>query len=692
MLLGCAALAVAGLIIGANYVDGLEVGGSDSARATEVLADTYPERLGISARAVFWTEGIDITTDAPRRLVQTALAEIAQLPDVESVDDPYVTGAMSPDRFAVIADIRLGAGVEPTTAVLDAISEPTTRAMPVRAAVGGPLADATSDPEAGSEIVGVAVALVVLTLVLGSIAAAAIPLGAAFVALSAGLGAVALATNVIDVPSLAPQLALMIGLGVGIDDALLVVARYREERQRGATHGDSVAITASRSGRSIAIAGLTTVVSIMGLALVGIGALTAMGIATSVVVAVTVAVNVTVLPAVLARWGEKIRLRRSAPSRVLTAWSGWALRHRVAAMTLGIGLLVAMALPALGLDLSYVTDSATAAPDSPQRVTYDRITAEFGEGHNADLVAVVDLRRVPLAERGDVATAMARLIGSDAGVARVLPPEFAGGAAAATIGWFPSDAPSTPEADATIRRLRALDVERSIDGGEGLAAHVWGSTASRADFSSRIAERLWWFVSAVVAVSLLVLTAVFRAPVVALKAAFLNLLAVAASYGVVVAVFQWGWGASLIGVDRTLDIDPFVPVFLFAILFGLSVDYEVFLIERIREHHRVHHDNDAAIRHAIGATGTVIGSAALIMIAIFAGFIAGNEVVTKMFGVGLMSAVALDVTVIRTFVLPATMSLLGDANWWWPFSSTADPESPTTNEGGADRAEAGWSA
>ncbi len=670
MALGaCAAISVAGLVVGANATDALDVGGSDSAEATTVVAERSPDRQGISARIVFWTQDLDITTDVPRTSVSEALEEIRDLPDVDAVDDPFDLGLISPEGHAAIADVRLRAGVEPSADTVEAIIGPTRSLTAVGAAVGGPLIEAADDPDAGSESWGLVVALVVLTIVLGSLAAATFPLAAALVALSAGFGLVALMSRLVDIPSLAAPLALTIGAGVGIDDGLLLVARYREERRDGSTHRSAVEISRAQSGRSVLTAGLTTIVSIMGLTVCGIGVLTAMGLATAVVVAVTVAVNVTLLPAAIGLWGRRIRPGGRSPSRALAAWSGWAMRHRTAAVIIGVAVLGALAAPALDLTLAY-NDAANAPPGSGQRLAYDRITEHFGEGHNADLVAVIDLRRVQAERRGDTASALATAIGSVPGVARVLPADFGSGAEIAAIRWFPDGAPASAATEVVIDEVREGSTAPEV---ESVDLHVGGTTAMRVDFTRRVADRLWLFVTTVIALSLVVLTVAFRAPVVALKAAALNLASVAAAYGVVVMVFEWGWGASLIGAPETQSIDPFVPVFLFAILFGLSIDYEVFLIDRIRENYRATGDNDAAISGAVAATGGVIGSAALIMVAVFAGFIVGDDLI-KIFGVGLTAGILIDVTIVRTFLLPATMSLLGDANWWRPRRrSAAEP-------------------
>jgi len=428
-----------------------------------------------------------------------------------------------------------------------------------------------------------------------------------------------------------------------------------------------VAEATALAGRSVLAAGATVVISISGLAVCGIGLLTLMGVATSICVAVSVAANLIVLPAVLGLLGERLDRRRRPrhPGRPGPGirLAGAATRRPVAAAVLSLVVLGVLAVPAFSLRLGY-NDASTADPASTQRRAFDLITDHFGEGHNGDLVAVAVLSADPPQFRRSNTTLISDAIVATPGVARVFSADFGFTGEESKVRFVLDSGPQDPASTATLAEVRSA-VRQSLVGHDVPVA-VGGLTATREDFSQRVRDRLAWFVLAVVAVSVALLLFVFRSVVVALKAAALNLLSIAAAYGVVVAVVQWGWGAGLLGFSDGTPIDAYVPVFLFAIVFGLSMDYEVFLISRMREAYERTGDNDLAVAEGISATAKVITSAALVMIAVFAGFIFGADVVTRTFGIGLTAAVAIDITVVRLVLLPSSMTLLGSANWWWP--------------------------
>ena len=658
---------------GGELADGITVDGSESARASKLLEERFGQDSGVSARLVFVADAGRIDDPANQTAVHDALQRIKARKDVAAVDDPFVApDQVSSDGHAVFADIRYDPGPPPDEAELTALTDVLHHLPGVRGEVGGVLPEVAADPQGGGEIFGVLAALVILVMVFGSVLAAGVPLLLASASLGVGFAIVLVVANFADVPSLAPQLAAMIGLGVGIDYGLVILSRYRELRDQGLEVDEAVAETTASAGRSVLAAGATVVISISGLAVCGIGLLTMMGVATSICVAASVAANLVVLPAVMSLLGPRLdrrpgRRRDAAtrPSRTPRAvrLANAAMRRPVAATVLCLVILGVLAVPAFQLRLGY-NDASTAELSSTQRQAFDLITRHFGAGHNGDLVAVAVLSNDPPQFRRSNTTLISDAIAATPGVARVFPPEFGFTGEESKVRFLLDAGPQDPASVATLAKVRA-SVRQSLVGHDVPVA-VGGLTAIREDFSQRVRDRLPWFVLAVVAVSVLLLLFVFRSVVVALKAAVLNLLSIAAAYGIVVATVQWGWGARLLGFPDGTPIDAYVPVFLFAIVFGLSMDYEVFLISRMREAYLRTGDNDLAVAEGIASTAKVITSAALVMIAVFAGFIFGADVVTKTFGVGLTAAVAIDVTLVRMVLLPASMKLLGRANWWWP--------------------------
>jgi RND superfamily putative drug exporter len=465
--------------------------------------------------------------------------------------------------------------------------------------------------------------------------------------LALGLSSMSLLAYLIDVPSWAPQLGAMIGLGVGIDYALFVVTRHREHLTRGEGVAESIGAAVGSAGRAVVFAGGTVVIAILGLGVAGIPFLTAGGIAIAVVVLIMVVASVTLLPAFLGLAGRRIAGHRGAAGSGWARWGHHVSRH---AKPYAIGttlILVALAAPVLDLRLSS-RDEGDLPRKRTERRAYDVVAQGFGPGTNGPLVIAVDGAR----DLARVRAAMA----ADRGVAAVTAPEVHRGVA--TLLAFATTAPQDPATFATIERLRARVLPPQ--------AHIGGQTASWADLGERVRERLPRFLVAVVLLSFLLLTVVFRSLVVPLKAALLNLLSIGAAYGVLVAVFQWGWGAGLIGLESTAPIVAFIPIFMFAIVFGLSMDYEVFLLSRIREDYLRTGDNASSVVHGVGSTARVISSAALIMISVFLGFVSSDDPTIKMFGLGLATAILVDATVVRLVLVPATMKLVGDANWWMP--------------------------
>ncbi|MDY7106038.1 MAG: MMPL family transporter [Actinomycetota bacterium] len=649
--------------------------GAESQRALELLDERFPEFAGDPLALVFRSE---TTVDDPavRQQMEALFAEVAALDGVREVVSPYTGFApVNADRTTAIAQIRLlEFGPEADPALVRTIIERTEELSErpgLQVDVGGPTAMfAEMEPPGEREAAGVLVALVVLVVTFGSLLAAGLPVAVALGGLGAGMAGVLLLTRAVEVFTFAPPMAAMIGLGVGIDYALFILTRYRHELGAGVTPEDAAATAIGTAGRAVVFAGATVVVSLLGMVLMGVSMVVGMALSAALVVLCTVLAAVTLLPAVLGFIGPAIDrytvrgLRRGDADPAQSRWHRWsrAIQARPwPPLLVALVALVGLALPVLDLDLGGPHFGAGPTSQSSRRA-YDSITEGFGEGFNGPLILVAELTPGEPSQRQALDAVVARVARTD-GVALATPPLTNPAGDTAVITVVPRSAPNAPETEALVESLRE-DVIPTAAG--AVPVSVSGVTALFADMSELLGRRLPVFIAAVIGVSFLLLMAVFRSVLVPLKAAIMNLLSIGAAYGVVVAVFQWGWGASLIGVDRPGPIMAFVPMMLFAILFGLSMDYEVFLLSRIREEYDRTGNNATAVADGLATTARVITAAAAIMVVIFSSFVLGDDPVVKMFGLGLAVAVLVDATVVRMVVVPATMELLGDANWWLP--------------------------
>jgi RND superfamily putative drug exporter len=525
-------------------------------------------------------------------------------------------------------------------------------------ALGGALGRQLSALDSrASEIIGLATALLVLLLAFGSAVAALVPVVTAVVVVAAGVAGLRILAGAVSIPEVAPTLAAMIGLGVGVDYTLFLVNRQRRLLAAGVPVEQAVPRTARTAGTAVVFAGAVVVVAISGLMVTGIEFVSWLGWSSAILVAGAVVSAVTLAPAMLAIAGQRLakgrRIAATDDDLDRGTWgrfAAWSTRRPVAVAVGSALVLLALGAPTLALRLSQ-SDAGDRGPNQQTGLHYAATAAAWGPGANGPLTVV-------LTDPRQAASAAATLERTP-GVASVTPPrELASGALAVRV--VPDTAPSDPATEDLVARLR----------GEVLpafgAAHVGGGTATRVDLADRITERLPWLVLTVVGVAFVLLLLVFRSLLLPLKAAVMNLLSVCAAYGVVTAVFQWGWGTSLLGLDGPVPIDSYVPMVLFAVLFGLSMDYEVFLLTAIGEHWARTGDDRAAIRRGLAETGGVITSAALIMVCVFASFVLVDSPTVKIFGLGLASAVIVDATVIRCLLVPATMVLLGRWNWWLP--------------------------
>jgi putative drug exporter of the RND superfamily len=683
-------LAAAGLWAGAGasgggYDDDFRIPDVESQRALDVLAERFPEASGATAQVVVHTADGDLAAPDDAAAVAALVDRLGELPHVQAVIDPQAVGLVSADGRTALTRVQYDRDTselgEQAYDELTAAIEPT-RAAGLQVELGGELPQHAERPETGAaELLGVIGAVVILLVAFGSVVAMGLPLGVAAVGLGCSTALVLLAGLVFDVPAESGSLATMIGMGVGIDYALFIVTRHRAELRAGLTVADAAGRATATAGQAVVFAGGTVVIAILGLALAGIPAVTAMGLASAMVVAVMVLASITLLPALLGfaglrllhaslPWSRRREARAAAgharPRGRRSRWERWGdhvTAHPWPWLVGAVLVLLLTSAPLLSMRLGQ-TDAGTNPTSTTTRRAYDLTAAAFGAGFNGPLLLSVELTGEPASDTAAL-TALAEGLASDPSVALAAPAQLNDAGDAAIVTVIPTGAPQDVETTELVHRLRDDVVPAALDG-TGARAHVGGMTAVFIDLSDKVASRLPVFIAAVVGLSFLLLMAVFRSVLVPLKAAVMNLLSIGAAYGVVVAVFQWGWGRSLIGLDESVPIVSFVPMFMFAVLFGLSMDYEVFLLSRIREEHLDGRDNRTAVITGISSTARVITSAALIMICVFAGFVLGPQPIVKMFGVGLATAVLVDATVVRVVLVPATMRLMGAANWWLP--------------------------
>jgi RND superfamily putative drug exporter len=511
--------------------------------------------------------------------------------------------------------------------------------------------------------VGLLVALLVLFVVFGTLVAAILPIGLSIVAVGAGIGAITLLAGAMTVSVSAIPVAGLVGLGVGVDYALFIVARYRENRASGQDNVHALGGAMGSSGAAVVFAGGTVVVATAALALTGVGVLTSIGLATALMVIAAVAGAITLLPALLSLLGDRIDtgklVRRHRPAKRTEDSMWWRFGHRVSGRPWPYLLGAVVALVAVATPTLWIQTAFPAAGDAPASTThrqaYDLLADGFGTGINAPLLVVVDLSS-PGVDAAEVST-LTDDLATVPGIASVGDPQTSADGDTVVFNALPTTGPAAPETSTTIEQVRQV-----IPGN----VFVSGITAITDDLNSQLKDTLPLFVGAVLAVSFLLLMLVFRSVAVPLKAAVMNLLSIGGAYGVLVAVFQWGWGASLIGLEGPTPITSLIIVIMFPILFGLSMDYEVFLLSRIREEYTRTGDNAESVARGLAGTGRVITSAALIMIAVFLSFVASPVPSLKMLGLGLATAILIDATIVRMILVPATMALLGKANWWLP--------------------------
>ncbi len=666
------ALAVAGRsMAGGSFTNDLSVSDSDSQAAYETMQQRFPNQSGDPMQIVIRTDD-GINDSQMRGAVESALAEIRSSPNVSVVQSPYGPGAtVSADGTTAIVTVVFDQSAKdiPVTSV-ETVQSAAAGIGEAGAQVefGGPAAQAESGPS-GSEIVGLVAAIIVLLLAFGSFYAMVVPILTAIFALAFGLSVVGLMSAWIPIGTAAPVVAAMIGLGVGIDYALLIVTRHREGMFAGRGAAESIPIAVATAGRSVVVAGSTVIVALLSLFLIGIPFVSALGLASAVTVAATMLAAITLLPALLAVFGGKLdrfrirRLRFDHGAGHVSGWHRWTRRiqrrpwpYLVAAAL----VLLVLAAPLLSLRLG-TSDGGSAPENSTARRSYDIVAAEFGPGWTGPLLVAVDYSEATSPQQAQSwLNEMSTELAATPGVAAVPTATLNPSGDAAIISVVPVGSPQDESTEDLVHRLRG-DVLAQAEG----VGHVGGATATAVDLADRLGQRMIWFVGFVVLLSMLLLLVEFRSVFIPIKAAVMNLLSVGAAYGVVVAVFQWGWFGGLLGTAPG-PIESFAPMMLFAVLFGLSMDYEVFLLSRVREEYLRTGDAQTSVADGVAATARVITAAASVMVVVFLSFLLNDQRVVNLFGFGLAVAIAIDATLIRLVLVPAAMAIAGRRAWWIP--------------------------
>jgi putative drug exporter of the RND superfamily len=673
-----AATVLAGTAGGDNEAD-FTVPGSDSAQAVELLEDRFPSFAGGSVNVVY-TADDGVASPAVASRIDDLTSDIAGVDHVAAAE----AGPVSPDGRTGVVQVRFDEPAEKlpiatVERVMDLSGE--AEADGLRVELGGYPIEQAEQQEAGSESVGLVAALLILLIAFGSALAAGLPLAVAGVGLGVALGGVWLLANVLEIPDFGVQLATMIGIGVGIDYALFIVTRFRSALAEGRSPREAVVVAGTTAGRAVVFAGTTVVVSVFGLVLMGRDYLWGVAAATSLAVLVVVVAAITILPALLGFAGrsiDRLRLpwfRHDVEGRRTLSWR-WSRVMQRRPLLAGLGaLVVLLVLTAPVTDLRFgMPDAGNGPTELTSRRAYDQMSESFGPGSNGPLLVAVDLA----GDGGGAASASAGAGGSATtvesiaadvqatdGVAAVLPPAVNEAGDAAVLTVVPTTGPQDKATEDLVHTLRDDVLPGAVEG-TGADASVGGTTATFIDDSEHTGSRLPVFIAGVVVLSFLLLMAVFRSLAVALKAAVMNLLSIGAAYGVMSLAAGGGWFGGLIGISEATPVPAWLPMMMFAVLFGLSMDYEVFLLSRVREEYVRTGDNRSAVADGLAGTARVITAAAAIMVTVFGAFVLEDAVFLKLAGIGLAAAVFVDATVVRMVLVPATMELLGDRNWWLP--------------------------
>jgi RND superfamily putative drug exporter len=684
---------------GGTYVNNYTVPGSESSAGLNILNKDFAQAGGYSGSIVFHSTAGTVAEHSDA--VKTSMEAVGKLPDVVSAVDPLATSQqayISKDGSIVNAPVSFS--VVPASldksyvGKLDAAVQPA-RAAGLQVEYGGGAGQIGKQADDGpSEAIGLVLALLLLFLMFRSIVASGLPLVSAVFSVGGGLAILGLLAAVKDFPVSAPTVATLLGLGVAIDYGLFLVSRHREQLDDGMDVEESVGRAESTSGAAILVAGGTVVIAILGLYVSGVPFVGALGLSSAIVVAVTVLAALTLIPALLGlakftvlnrkdrhHLVEERQLEAELPDRTAvelhraeererrdakheqSAFARWGRKVSDRPWPYGIAatlVLLVLAIPLLSMNLGQLDAGTDPAQDS-SRKAYDLIAKGFGPGANGPLTVVVQLPSESSTDKQATLSGLQSALQKTEGVAAVQPPSTNSAGTTAIINVIPSTSPSAAETQDLVNRIRDDVLPNQKE-----PTYVVGTTAGYVDFTEKVGSRMPWLIGAVVLLAFLLLTVAFRSLLIGVKAAILNLLSVGAAYGVIVAVFQWGWGSSLVGIDELVPIPSFVPMLMFAIVFGLSMDYEVFLLSRVHEAWIATRDSHRAVAIGIGATARVITTAAAIMIVVFLSFVLDDDPTVKMLAVGMAVAVLIDASIVRMILVPSVMTLLGAHAWWLP--------------------------
>ncbi|MFD6892736.1 MMPL family transporter [Streptomyces sp. NPDC059957] len=684
-LLAFGGTAAAAVGAGTAFSNDYEVPGTESAKAHALLREGFHGQGG-DTDTIVWRapDGQSVRTPAVQERMTRALDSIAGLPGVGSVAGPYGPGPDSGARisrdgrtaYAVVTFDRPADSVPKgeAKAVVDAARNPATQAGGLQVELGGRAIGLTEAPSAHlAEVIGVAIAALVLFLAFGSLAASLLPIATALVSVGTAYFGITLLGHAMPVADFAPMLGTLVGLGVGIDYALFIVTRHRKGLKRGLPVAEAAESAVATTGRAVVFAGATVCIALLGMLVLRLNFLNGVAIAASLTVVLTVAASVTLLPALLSYIGMRALSRRErrklaaegpqpdAVTGFAARWSAFVERHPKLLGLVATAVMVVLALPTLSLHLG-TSDQGNNPATSTTRKAYDLLAEGFGPGMNGPLTVVARLGGA-----GDrvAVDALAESLRTTRGVAAAGPAVFNRSGDTAVVTVVPDSSPQSRATSELVDRLRE-DVIPRAGQDSSMQVHVGGVTAGYDDFAEVIVGKLPLFVGVVIALGCVLLLLAFRSIGIPVKAAAMNVAAVASSFGVVVAIFQWGWGSEPLGLGSAGPIEPFLPVIMVSVLFGLSMDYQVFLVSRMYEEWLETGDNQRAVRVGLAETSRVINSAAVIMISVFLAFVLSGDRIIAMFGIALAAAVALDAFVLRTLLVPALMHLLGGANWWLP--------------------------
>jgi RND superfamily putative drug exporter len=661
--------------IGSKTASNFTLPGTGSQHAVDLLKGHFPAQSGDADQVVFRARTGKLTDSSDRAAIGATLARVSHLPHITGVVSPYAAGqrAISSDGTIGFATITFDqrANVLPKPAINRVIATAeSARSATLQVELGGQAIEQAQQSSLGfATLVGIGAAIVILLISFGSVTAMGLPIATALLGLGAGLGLIGLASQLMEMADFASQLALMIGLGVGVDYALFIVTRFRESyRENGGDVPRAVETAMGTAGRAVMFAGATVVIALLGMFALGVSILNGVGVAAAIGVVTVLCAALTLLPALLSFAGRRIgelggrRAARAASTRsgFWLRWVEHVQRRPALAAIASAALMLALAAPALSLRLGS-SDAGNDPAANTTRHAYDLIAKGFGPGFNGPLQLAVKL---PKANDAAALTQLTASLRATRGVASVAPPRLNPSGDTAAVVVYPTTSPQSAQTASLVTELRN-SVIPAIERTSGASIYVGGATAAQADFSHVLSSKLPLFIGVVIALSALLLLVVFRSLVIPVQAAAMNLLSIGATLGVVQLVFQRGWLGGVFGVQPG-PIEAFIPVLAFAIVFGLSMDYEVFLVSRVHEEWQTRGDASAAVREGLARTGRVITAAAAVMVAVFGAFaISGNRVL-EMFGLGMATAVFLDAIVIRMVLLPAVLELLGRRTWAFP--------------------------